>query len=64
MKFKVGDRAMKFGGDYSLTGVIVAAFIKTSGVERYVLEADVPKGLLHIYSENNLQELPDDYKTM
>lgn len=64
MKFKTGDRVIKFGGDYSLTGVIVAAFEKTSGAERYVLEADVPKGLLHIYSENNLQELPDDYQAM
>lgn len=54
LKYKVGDRVVKIGGDYSITGTIVAAFTKTSGAERYVLEADNPKGLLHIYSESNL----------
>lgn len=60
LKYKVGDRVVKVGGDYSLTGTIVAAFTKASGAERYVVEADNPKGLLHIYSENNLQIIPDD----
>ena len=53
-RFAVGDRVRKIGGDYQLEGVIVAAFRKTSGAVRYVVEADVPKGLLHIYSDTNL----------
>lgn len=54
-QFKVGDAATKVGGDYQLDGTIVAAFQKTSGEVRYVLEAHHPKGLLHIYSDKNLQ---------
>jgi hypothetical protein len=56
MKFAVGDRVKKVGGDYSLTGTIVSAFIKLAGQERYVVEADCPKGLLHIYGPNNLEK--------
>lgn len=63
MRFKVGDKAMKFGGEYQYTGTIVAAFQNIKGADRYVLEADLLPGLLHIYSENNLQELPDDQET-
>ena len=55
MKFKVGDRVKKVGGDYKLKGVVVAAFRKKSGAIRYVVEADKPKGLLHIYSGKNLE---------
>ena len=56
-KFNVGDRVKKVGGEYELEGTIVAAFNKLSGTERYVVEADIPKGLLHIYGPNNLQLL-------
>ncbi len=55
--FKVGDKVRKVGGDYTLEGVVVAAFRKTSGKERYVVEADVPAGLLHICSAENLKLL-------
>jgi hypothetical protein len=54
MKFKIGDRVRKIGGDYQMDGTVVAAFLTTSGAERYVFEANEPKGLLHIYSERNL----------
>lgn len=56
-EFKVGQRVKKFGGEYELEGTVVAAFSKLSGVERYVVEADTPKGLLHIYGPNNLVSL-------
>jgi len=34
MKFKVGDRVEKVGGDYSFVGIVVAAFEKLSGADR------------------------------
>jgi len=55
MKFKVGDRVVKVTGDYSIIGTIIAAFKTLCGNERYVLEAEVPPGLLHIYGPNNLE---------
>lgn len=53
MGFKVGDKVEKVGGDYTFTGVVVAAFQKLSGAERYVVEDD--RGVLHVYSEKNLR---------
>ena len=50
---KVGDKVRKVGGDYTFEGVIVAAFKKLSGVERYVVEDD--RGVLHVYSFKNLE---------
>jgi len=54
MKFNVGDKVEKVGGDYTFVGIVVAAFQKLSGVERYVVEDD--RGILHVYSEKNLQD--------
>ena len=51
--FKVGDLVSKVGGDYSFEGVVVAAFVKQSGVDRYVVEDD--RGILHVYSAKNLR---------
>jgi hypothetical protein len=58
MKFKIFDKVSKQGGDYSFDGTIVAAFVKLSGKERYVVEDD--RGILHIFSENNLIEQQTD----
>ncbi len=55
---KVGQRVKKIGGEYELEGTIVAVFQKLSGTTRYVVEADVPKGLLHIYGPSNLEAIP------
>ena len=52
-----GQRVRKIGGDYQLEGIIVAAFAKSSGALRYVVEADVPRGLLHIYGQANLEAI-------
>ena len=54
-EFRVDDEVEKVGGDYELRGVVVAAFFKASGEVRYVVEADEPRGLLHIYSDKNLK---------
>ena len=52
-KFKVSDRVEKIGGDYTFAGVVVSVFQKLSGMTRYVVEDD--RGVLHVYSEKNLQ---------
>jgi len=46
--YAVGDLVEKVGGDYTFIGVVVAAFKKLSGAERYVVEDD--RGVLHVYS--------------
>jgi len=53
MTFKVGDKVEKVGGDYTFVGVVVAAFTKLSGAERYVVEDD--RGVLHVYSAKTLK---------
>ncbi len=58
IEYSVGQRVQKIGGEYALTGTVVAAFAKLSGTIRYVVEADYPKGLLHIYGPSNLQAAP------
>jgi len=50
---KTGDKVRKVGGDYRFDGIIVAMFSKLSGVIRLVVEDD--RGILHIYSEKNLE---------
>lgn len=54
--FVVGDNVMKVGGDYLFSGIVVAAFAKLSGAERYVVEDD--RGVLHVYSRRNLRLAP------
>lgn len=53
MTFEVGDKVEKFGGDYTFEGIVVAIFKKLSGKIRLVVEDD--RGILHIFSENNLR---------
>lgn len=51
--FLVGNLVSKTSGDYKFDGVVVAAFQKTSGQTRYVVEDD--RGILHIFSAKNLK---------
>jgi hypothetical protein len=51
--YKIGDAVSKKGGDYRFDGDVVTVFRKLSGLIRLVVEDD--RGLLHIYSEGNLQ---------
>jgi hypothetical protein len=51
--FEVGDAVKKVGGDYSFDGTVVSVFKKLSGNIRLVVEDD--RGILHIFSETNLQ---------
>lgn len=53
MGLKIGNEVEKIGGDYTFEGVVVAAFKKLSGVERFVVEDN--RGVLHVYSEKTLR---------
>ncbi len=54
---KNGDRVKKVGGDYGIYGTVISVAVKQSGAVRYVIEADTPRGLLHIYSAANLKPM-------
>lgn len=52
-QYPVGATVAKVGGDYTFEGTVVAAFRKTSGAMRYVVEDD--RGVLHVYSDKSLR---------
>lgn len=56
-ELEVGDRVLKYTGDYQLLGEIVAKFYTTTGKLRYVVEHS--PGFLHIYSGGCLRLLTD-----
>ena len=53
MKFIIGDKVEKIGGDYTFKGTVVAAFHKLKGQPRYVVEDD--RGLLFIFNEMGIE---------
>lgn len=55
--FFEGNKVKKKGG-YNFRGVVVAAFTKLNGQERYVVECTVPgcEGMLHIYNGSQLED--------
>lgn len=59
-KFRVGDKVYKSKGDYTFDGEIVGVIQKRNGAVRVVAELD-GRGLLHIFSENQL-ELKQTYE--
>lgn len=55
MKYVVGDKVMKTGGNYQASGKIVAAWISEDDHQpRYVFRFDTPSGMLHIFNETQL----------
>ena len=48
-------KAKKIGGSYQGDGYIVACFKTTTGQTRYVFEFEVPKGMLHIFSPEQVE---------
>lgn len=52
MKYKIGDWVRKEKG-YKFEGEVRAAFTKTTGEIRYVVE-EVTSGMLHIFNEDQL----------
>lgn len=53
MKFKIGDKVYKPKG-YKFPGTVVSVFQTTSGDIRIVAELE-DNGMLHIFSENQLE---------
>lgn len=60
MKLKSGDRARKFGGSYQADGTIVAVFKTRAGKDRVVFEFDEPEGMLHIFTTEQVIQLPKE----
>lgn len=63
-KFKIGDLVCKPEG-YKYNGVVVSVFKTTEKKVRYVVENIESKGMLHIFSENQLADfaaIPTDKK--
>ncbi len=52
MKFKIGDKVKKIGGDYQYEGTVVAVFTKLSGKTRLIVEDS--RGLLFIFNEKGI----------
>jgi len=52
MKYKIGDWVKKYSG-YDFIGEVRAAFTKTTGQTRYVVE-EGKSGMLHIFNEDQL----------
>ena len=52
MKYKIGDWVKKYSG-YEFIGEVRAAFTKTTGETRYVVE-EGKSGMLHIFNEYQL----------
>lgn len=50
---EVGDLVCKVSG-YEYDGVVVAKFTTLAGLTRYVVEHDLSRGMLHIFSPNQL----------
>ena len=58
-EFEIGDKVLKFKGDYNLEGIVVGRFKMTNGAVRFVIEHEAkPKGsFCHIYSSTQLQKV-------
>jgi len=54
-KMKVGDKVEKYKGSYRAYGTIIAVATTSQGAIRYVVEYEVPEGLLHIHSDSDLR---------
>lgn len=54
-KFNYGDEVRKVGGSYQAEGSIVGVVVTTSDEVRYVFEFFEPKGMLHIFNEQQLE---------
>lgn len=53
----VPHRARKIGGSYQADGTVIAIFFTLAGQARCVFEFDEPKGMLHIFSLDQVQPL-------
>ncbi len=51
-------RAEKIGGSYQATGTVIGEVTTTAGLTRLVFEFDQPRGMLHIFSPEQVMPLP------
>lgn len=49
--------ARKIGGSYQAEGTIVSTFKTTAGEQRVVFEFNEPRGMLHIFTESQVERL-------
>lgn len=61
-KFYIGEMVYKIGGSYQALGTIKARFLADDGTARYVFRFENPAGLLHIFNEKQLSDVPDYVK--
>lgn len=57
-KFEVGDRVVKYKGDYTAAGEVRCTYTTKSGKARYVVEYDALP-LQHIHSEKDIMSEAD-----
>ena len=50
--------ARKIGGSYQADGYIISRFTTTAGAERVVFEFNEPKGMLHIFTPEQIEVKP------
>jgi len=50
--------ARKIGGSYQADGAVVARFQTRAGLERVVFEFNEPKGMLHIFTPEQIEMKP------
>ena len=50
--------ARKIGGSYQADGYIISRFTTTAGAERVVFEFIEPKGMLHIFTPEQIEVKP------
>lgn len=59
-KFTVGEWVFKQEGSYKATGTIIAVSETSRGNIRYLFEFDLFPGMLHVFSEDQLQSATSD----
>jgi len=62
MSFEIEDRVKKVGGSYNqhVYGTIKAVWLADDGTMRYSFRFDFPAGMIHVFSESNLELMNDD----
>lgn len=53
-------KARKVGGNYQADGWVISMFQTTAGATRYVFEFLTPKGMLHIFTPEQVELLDND----
>jgi len=57
-QFDENQIVYKVGGSYQASGIIKSRFLADDNTPRYVFRFDNPPGLLHIFNEKQLSNIP------